>query len=242
MHEAATMSTYRQIRRQTRRAGLQPIVVIDSPFPVPAAVILARLAWRYRSEIAPATMAGAVLVAGWWLHHGHASQWPWLLTASDLAAAALTALGARIGLARLAERVYAATAVLTAGGWLAAAALLGPLSTPMPQVLVIGTVLLAVPWWAHRRRRARARVAAGAFSLAGHLQGDRPSRFQDPVRQRGPVGMARPRQAGPRADHRRRDRADTRDRIGTGHLPRRGSCLPDRRRQGQPMRAASAGH
>ena len=32
------MSSYRQIRRQTRRArraGLQPIVVIDSPFPVP---------------------------------------------------------------------------------------------------------------------------------------------------------------------------------------------------------------
>jgi S-DNA-T family DNA segregation ATPase FtsK/SpoIIIE len=73
------MSTYRQIRRQTRRArhaGLQPIVVIDGGLPVPAAVILARLAWRYRSEIAPATTAGAVLVAGWWLHHGHTSQWP----------------------------------------------------------------------------------------------------------------------------------------------------------------------
>jgi hypothetical protein len=61
------MSTYRQIRRQTRRArraGLQPIVVIDGGLPVPAALIVARLAWRYRSEIAPATTAGAVLVAG----------------------------------------------------------------------------------------------------------------------------------------------------------------------------------
>ncbi len=70
------MSTYRQIRRQTRRArraGLQPIVVIDSPLPVPVALLLARFAWRYRSEIAPATTAGAVLAAGWWLHHGHAS-------------------------------------------------------------------------------------------------------------------------------------------------------------------------
>jgi hypothetical protein len=155
------MSTYRQIRRQTRRArraGLQPIVVIDSGLPVPAAVILARLAWRYRSEIAPATTAGAVLVAGWWLHHGHAGQWPWLLAISDLAAAALVVLGARLGLARLAERVYAAVIVLTAGGWLMVAALLGPLITPMPQVLGVGTVLLAVPWWAHRRRRARARV------------------------------------------------------------------------------------
>jgi hypothetical protein len=63
------MSTYRQTRRQTRRArkaGLQPIVVIDSPFPVPAGVLLARWAWRYRSEIAPATTAGALLLAGWW--------------------------------------------------------------------------------------------------------------------------------------------------------------------------------
>ena len=155
------MSTYRQIRRQTRRArraGLQPIVVIDSGLPVPAAVILAWLAWRYRSEIAPATTAGAVLMAGWWLHHGHASQWPWLLTISDLAAAALFVLGARIGLARLAERVYASLVTLTACAWLAVAALLGPLATPMPQVLGVGTFLLAVPWWAHRRRRARARL------------------------------------------------------------------------------------
>jgi len=69
------MSTYRQIRRQTRRArkaGLQPIVVIDGPSLVPGGVLLARWAWRYRSEIAPATTAGAVLAVGWWLHHGHA--------------------------------------------------------------------------------------------------------------------------------------------------------------------------
>jgi S-DNA-T family DNA segregation ATPase FtsK/SpoIIIE len=155
------MSTYRQIRRQTRRArkaGLQPIVVIDSPSLLPAGVVLARWAWRYRSEIAPAATAGAVLAAGWWLHHGHDRLWPWLLAASDLAAFALSTFGARIGLSRLAERVYAAVAVLAAGGWLAVAALLGPLTSPMPQVLGIGALIVAVPWWAHRRRRARARV------------------------------------------------------------------------------------
>jgi FtsK/SpoIIIE family len=155
------MSTYRQIRRQTRRArraGLQPIVVIDGGLPVPVGLLLARLAWRYRSEIAPATTAGAVLAAGWWLHHGHAAQWPLVLAASDLAASALAVLGTRIGLAPLAERVYAAVVVLAAGGWLAVAALLGPFASPMPQVLGVGTFLLAIPWWAHRRRRARARV------------------------------------------------------------------------------------
>jgi S-DNA-T family DNA segregation ATPase FtsK/SpoIIIE len=126
--------------------------------PVPAVLLLARFAWRYRSEIAPATVAGAVLAAGGWLHHGHHSLWPWPLAVSDLAALALFKFGARAGLVRLAERVYAAAAVLVAGGWLAAAALLGPLATPLPQLLCAGALVLAVPWWAQRRRRARARV------------------------------------------------------------------------------------
>jgi S-DNA-T family DNA segregation ATPase FtsK/SpoIIIE len=155
------MSTYRQIRRQTRRArraGLQPIVVIDSAFPVPAALLLARFARRYRSEIAPATVAGAVIAVGGWFHHGHHELWPWLLVASDLAALILFKLGAHAGLSRLAERVYAAAVVLVAGGWLAAAAPLGPFTTPLPQLLGAGALVFAVPWWTARRRRARARV------------------------------------------------------------------------------------
>ena len=155
------MSTYRQIRRQTRRArraGLQPIVIIDSPFPVPVAVLLARLAWRYRSEIAPATTAGAAFGAGWWLHAAHSHWWAFVLGVSDVAASALFVFGGRIGLTRLAERVYAAAAVLAAGAWLAVAALIGPLASPLPQVLGLGALILAVPWWAHRRRRAKARV------------------------------------------------------------------------------------
>jgi S-DNA-T family DNA segregation ATPase FtsK/SpoIIIE len=155
------VSTYRQIRRQTRRArraGLQPIVVIDSPFPVPPGVFLARLAWRYRSELAPATTAGAALGAGWWLHAAHPGWLAFLLAVSDLAASLLAVFGARIGLTRLPERVYAATGVLVAGGWLAVAALLGPFTSPMPQVLGFGALVFAVPWWAHRRRRAKARV------------------------------------------------------------------------------------
>jgi hypothetical protein len=155
------VSGYRQIRRQTRRArraGLQSIVVIDSPLPVPAGVLLARWAWRYRSETAPATTAGAVLAAGWWLHNAHPLWWVSVLVVSDLVSFALFVLGARVGLSRLVERVYAAAAVLAAGGWLAVAALLGPFTPPMPQVLTVGALMLAIPWWAHRRRRARVRV------------------------------------------------------------------------------------
>ncbi len=47
---------------------------------------------------------------------------------------------------------------MAVGGWLAVAALLGPFTSPLPQVLGVGTLLLAVPWWAHRRRRAKVRV------------------------------------------------------------------------------------
>jgi len=155
------VNSYRQIRRQTRRArraGLQPIVVIDSPLPIPVGVLLGRWAWRYRSEIAPATTEGAVLATGWWLHATHPHWWASLLALFDLASFALFVFGGRIGLTRLAERVYAVAAVLASGAWLAVAALLGPLTSPMPQVLGIGALLLAIPWWAHRRRRARVRV------------------------------------------------------------------------------------
>jgi hypothetical protein len=65
------MSTYRRIRRQARRArraGLHPAVVLDRALPPPAWLLSARLGWRYRSEIAPAAVAGAVLALGWWLH------------------------------------------------------------------------------------------------------------------------------------------------------------------------------
>ena len=52
------MSTYRRMRRQARQArhsGLQPMMVINTgePFPDTAVVVLARFAWRYRSELAP---------------------------------------------------------------------------------------------------------------------------------------------------------------------------------------------
>jgi hypothetical protein len=155
------MSTYRQIRRRARRArraGLQPIVVIDRGLPVSAGVLLTRLAWRYRSEIAPAVMVGAVFAAAWWLHAAHPGWWPFLLSVSDLAAFAVAMLGGHIRLTRFTERVYAATAVLSVGGWLAIATILGPLTSPMLPALLFGALIFAVPWWANRRRRVRTRV------------------------------------------------------------------------------------
>src|SRR5207249_1641845 len=56
------------------------------------------------------------------------------------------------------ERLYAVVVVLLAGLWLASATAEGVSRRPLPQLLLVGGVLLSVPWWTHRRRRARVRV------------------------------------------------------------------------------------
>jgi S-DNA-T family DNA segregation ATPase FtsK/SpoIIIE len=157
------MNSYRQMRRQTRRArraGIQPIVLIDSDgqFPLPVAVIFAQWAWRYRSELAPVFTAGAMLGAGWWSHLAHPFWGLYFLVGSVAAAWLVLLFGARLGLPRRTERIYAASVTLMAASWLAVASLLGPFTSPLPQVLGIGAFILAVPWWAHRRRRAKVRV------------------------------------------------------------------------------------
>jgi hypothetical protein len=157
------MSGNRQMRRharQARRAGMQPMMVINSgdPFPELAIAVIARFAWRYRSELAPAAVTAALAAAGAWLHAAHPGASAAVLAGSLAAACAVAAFGARVGLARLAERAYAGAVLLAGGAWLALAAALGPLARPLPLSLGIGALVLSVPWWAHRRRRARVRV------------------------------------------------------------------------------------
>jgi S-DNA-T family DNA segregation ATPase FtsK/SpoIIIE len=157
------MSGYRQMRRQARqarRAGMQPMMVINTgdPFPELAVVVIARFAWRYRSELAP---LGAALLAaglGWYAHAALAAWWPAILAGSGAAGWALAAFGAKLGIAARLERLYAAVTVSACGTWVTLAAVLGPFAAPMPQVLGIGACVLAVPWWANRRRRAKVRV------------------------------------------------------------------------------------
>jgi hypothetical protein len=55
----------------------------------------------------------------------------------------------------LIERIYAAVTIYAGGIWLSPATAVGP-SAPLPrEALVIGAFILSVPWWAHRRRRAK---------------------------------------------------------------------------------------
>ena len=84
--------------------------------------------------------------------------------------------GARCRFPALIERAYAAITVYAAGIWLSAATAIGPSVPPLPQAGVIGAAILSVPWWTHRRRRAKVRLErklqawpdiAKAIGLAG---------------------------------------------------------------------------
>lgn len=158
------MANYRRMRRharQIRRSGMQPMMVINADsgqFPEPAAIVLGRWAWRYRSELAPIAVLATLAGAGYWTHAAMGRWWGLILAGSCATAWLIAMLGTRLGLPTLAERIYTAGTVLAAGGWLAGAAAIGPLVSPLPQVLAIGGVILAVPWWAHGRRRAKVRV------------------------------------------------------------------------------------
>jgi S-DNA-T family DNA segregation ATPase FtsK/SpoIIIE len=63
-----------------------------------------------------------------------------------------------MGLSLRAERIYAAFMTACAGSWLSAVTGLGPTTSPLPQLLLVGGMLVSIPWWVHRRRRARVRV------------------------------------------------------------------------------------
>ena len=175
------MSTYRRMRRQARmarRSGLQPMMVINAgePFPETVAVVLARWAWRYRSELAPVGVAAGLAAAAWWLHHTRPHWWLPIAVLTGVGAWAVALFGARWRFPTIAERVYAAITIYVAGIWLSAAIAVGPKVTPFPQALVIGAVILSVPWWTHQRRRAKVKLErklqawpdiAKAIGLAG---------------------------------------------------------------------------
>jgi hypothetical protein len=152
-----------QLRREARRMrryGLQPMIVMPSGDHLPeiAVVIIARWLWRYRSELAPLTATVVTALAAWLLHATHPHVWPIVAIPAAVISGVVLGTSRRLGLSTRAERIYAATVVATGGAWLAAATALGPWRSPLGQILAIGGLVLAVPWWAHRRRRAKVRV------------------------------------------------------------------------------------
>jgi len=150
----------RRTARRVHRYGFQPMMFISpgDRLPEAAALVLGRWAWRYRSELAPLSTALALWLAAWLLHQLRPYWWPYVVVLTAVAALCLMVAGRHAGLSTRAERVYAATTTSAAGGWLAVGTAAGPWRSPLTLSMLIGGMVLAVPWWAHRRRRARVRV------------------------------------------------------------------------------------
>ncbi|MFG1997791.1 cell division protein FtsK [Spirillospora sp. NPDC048911] len=179
------MTRARQMRRHARkmrRYGLQPMIVMNHNDQLPdvAVALIGRALWRYRSELAPIYLAATLACGGTVLHLTNPHWWVYLLVAATLTAWLLAMFGERAGLTLRAERFYAAAVAMSAGGWLSAVTALGITFRPLVSLLVGGGLVLAVPWWVHRRRRAKVRVdrqlaawpeIAQSIGLAGsHVQ------------------------------------------------------------------------
>jgi S-DNA-T family DNA segregation ATPase FtsK/SpoIIIE len=162
------------------------------PLPDLVVVVIARWAWRCRSAFYPLWVALAAFIAAG-AAHGHHARW-WVPVAAVTAvttvvlafplkvmrrhpagrkiASALSSLWEKCGIDRAMERGYTAAVIATTGGWLAAAIADGPTAKPLPVAALIATVILAVPWWFHRRRRAKVRVErkiSGWPDVAGNI-------------------------------------------------------------------------
>lgn len=144
--------------RQSRRGRQEPLLMIvdNRPGVIKWVALLIRSGYRYRSELAPFILAGVLAVGAAILHGNHVAPWSVELVAAPVAGALcwpriLPAL-------RSVERGYAAAIVTFGGGWLSFAVGFGPGAPPLPLLLAVGTVVGGVPWWAHRRRRAKVRV------------------------------------------------------------------------------------
>lgn len=142
-------------RRGTRR---EPLIMIadDRGHLVEWIDLFARFGYRYRSELTPLIVAGALLVAAAILHGNQvAPGWVPLIAAPAAGALCWPRITPTL---RPPERGYAAAVVTTGAAWLTAATAHGAGTPPLPFLLVAGTVLGGIPWWAHRRRRAKVRV------------------------------------------------------------------------------------
>jgi S-DNA-T family DNA segregation ATPase FtsK/SpoIIIE len=148
----------RRHRRWTRRNPQPLLLVPDEPLLIIGLAAIGRALFRYRSELAPVIVGFALDVAGLVLHRTHPDLWLAVAVCTVAATLAAGLRGFPWGVTRSGERGYAATTTAVAGAWLAAATAVGPGRTPLHTVLIAVVVAFGVPWWAHRRRRARVRV------------------------------------------------------------------------------------
>ena len=171
---------YRRYARRSLRHGGMPLVLIGTGEPLGLIAIAAfsKWAYRHRSAFAPFGIATALFILAAVIHRHHPRYWILIMTITALIAVIAgiphrvmwahpsmkftTGLISRLwkacGIDRTTERIYATAVITVCGGWLSAAAGIGPAVKPLPAIAAISTVVLGIPWWAHRRRRARVRA------------------------------------------------------------------------------------
>jgi hypothetical protein len=172
----------RRTARRIRRHGINPTMRITTGNELgpPFAQLAVWWLWRYRSELAPAWLTLTAFIAAAALHAGHRGWWPITAILTAIVVLGLVILGRHIGLTGRLEHAYAAAVAALTGGWITTATITSPLQAPLPAIAVIGGIIAAIPWWAHRRRRAKVRIErkldawpeiAAAIGLAGsHIQ------------------------------------------------------------------------
>ena len=172
----------RRARRALRRNDDNPFqVVILGPDDSLGLIVLAafgRWAYRNRSAFVPFEITIAAFAIAAYTHPHHARYWLltaaitvlttillsiphkmlWAKPAGKVTAGILARIWAACGIDRAIERGYAATVTAVTGGWLSAAIAAGPAAKPLPAIAGIATVILGIPWWFHRRRRAKVRI------------------------------------------------------------------------------------
>ncbi len=165
----------------------------DDKFPEVAGVLLGRVGWRYRSELGPLLIAAVTMLTAAVLHATH-PVWPGIILA--VTAGKSAGAGGFSGTARpdLSRRAHCTRSRRHCGGWhLAGRVHRGRAAprSPFPQLLVIVGSVLALPWWVHRRRRARVRVDRKLESPWPEDRSvGRTGRVTGPGRPGGRVGLA----------------------------------------------------
>jgi S-DNA-T family DNA segregation ATPase FtsK/SpoIIIE len=173
------------------RHGRYPVVMLDTyryqPLGIIAMAAVARVAYRHRSAFLPFIVTASVFIAAVILHQDHPGAWVtvaaltgicgvflgiphrmlWNTSGRKIRAGFLIRAWEACGITRVAERAYATVVTVTAGGWLSAGTVTGPAARPLPAIAGIATVILGIPWWAHRRRRQKVRIERAVQAWPG---------------------------------------------------------------------------
>ncbi|MGH3158381.1 MAG: FtsK/SpoIIIE domain-containing protein, partial [Streptosporangiaceae bacterium] len=150
----------------------------DESLGLVAAAGVARWCYRHRSAFLPFLITLTAFITAAIAHAHHALLWIAATIVTGIVTAALgiphgwlrrrpagrqiavflTLLWRSCGIDRYLERLYLAVVTGATGIWLSAAIAVGPAHKALLWVALLGTLILGIPWWAHRRRRGRVKM------------------------------------------------------------------------------------